>query len=78
MIYQSLKRSKGCENKNCQTQSQHRGSIAPEEIKWGCHRVSCSCSYTHTSLEEAVSAMEFEKKKNLASHVEKHDTYTEK
>lgn len=60
-IYQSLKRSKGCENKNCQTQSQHLGSSAPEEIKWGCHWVSCSCSHTHTSKEETVSATEFEK-----------------
>lgn len=60
-IYQSLKHSKGCENKNCQTQSQHLGSTAPEEIKWGCHWVSCSCSHTHTSREETVSATEFEK-----------------
>lgn len=60
-IYQSLKSSKACENKNCQTQSQHPGSTAPEEIKWGCHRVSCSCSHTHTSQEETVSATEFEK-----------------
>lgn len=45
-IYQSLKRSKAVRTKTVK-QSQHRGSTAPEEIKWGCHQLSCSCSHTH-------------------------------